>query len=137
MATPKLYRIIVPVSDLDAAASFYSAVLGTPGERVSGGRHYFDCGGTILACYHPGGDGDDAVLPPLPDHLYFSTDDVASVRARVQEAGGKLADGEVHGAPAGAVARRPWGEVSFYAIDPFGNQLCFVEEGTEFLGGRG
>jgi len=30
---------------------------------------------------------------------------------------------------------RPWGEHSFYARDPFGNKLCFVKKGTEFLGG--
>jgi catechol 2,3-dioxygenase-like lactoylglutathione lyase family enzyme len=137
MATPKLYRVILPVTDLEAAAAFYGAVLGAPGERVSGGRHYFDCGGTILACYDPAGDGDAGTLPPLPEHLYFSVDDLAAVRARLQEAGGKLADGDVHGEPAGGIARRPWGETSFYAADPFGNRLCFVEQGTEFLGGRG
>ena len=36
--------------NLDAAAQFYLAVLGIAGTRVSPGRHYFDCGGTILAC---------------------------------------------------------------------------------------
>jgi hypothetical protein len=36
----------------------------------------------------------------------------------------------VHGAPAGDVIKRPWGERSFYATDPWGNELCFVEEGT-------
>ena len=48
---PHLFRVILPVSDIDAAASFYARALGMPGTRVSGGRHYFDCGGTILACY--------------------------------------------------------------------------------------
>ena len=29
---------------------------------------------------------------------------------------------------------RPWGERSFYAFDPFGNGLCFVDETTVFTG---
>ena len=34
------------------------------------------------------------------------------------------------------VATRPWGELCFYARDPFGNPLCFVDESTLFTGGR-
>jgi len=29
---------------------------------------------------------------------------------------------------------RPWGERSFYAHDPFGNPLCFVDATTIFTG---
>jgi hypothetical protein len=36
----------------------------------------------------------------------------------------------VHGEPAGEVKKRPWGERSFYVTDPWGNELCFVEDGT-------
>jgi len=32
--------------------------------------------------------------------------------------------------PAGAVTTRPWGERSFYVVDPWGNDLCFCENGT-------
>jgi hypothetical protein len=28
----------------------------------------------------------------------------------------------------------PWGETMFYALDPFGNPISFVEAGTEFTG---
>jgi hypothetical protein len=28
------------------------------------------------------------------------------------------------------VIERPWGERSFYVTDPWGNELCFVKEGT-------
>lgn len=54
----RLYRVIVPVVGIEASASFYAAVLGEPGRRVSPGRHYFDCEGTILACFDPEADGD-------------------------------------------------------------------------------
>src|SRR5260221_384849 len=41
---------------------------------------------------------------------------------------------DVHGADAGAIVKRPWGERSFYAEDPWGNGLCFVDEQTLFTG---
>ncbi|MGH9821626.1 MAG: hypothetical protein ACRD43_15810, partial [Pyrinomonadaceae bacterium] len=41
---------------------------------------------------------------------------------------------EVHGAPAGEIVARPWGERCFYARDPFGNGLCFVDAKTLFTG---
>ena len=31
---------------------------------------------------------------------------------------------------AAKVIERPWGERSFYVTDPWGNELCFVQEGT-------
>jgi catechol 2,3-dioxygenase-like lactoylglutathione lyase family enzyme len=132
----RLFRVILPVSDIDAAARFYAPLLGTPGFRVSAGRHYFDCGGTILACFCPRADGDDFDLPANPEHLYFAVDDLETVLEAAKRAGAALAPGEVHGDPAGAIARRPWGERSFYALDPFGNRLCFVDSSTLFTGPR-
>ena len=38
-----LCRIILPVGDINAAAAFYGRVLGSDGQRISPGRHYFDC----------------------------------------------------------------------------------------------
>ena len=40
----------------------------------------------------------------------------------------------VHDASAGRIVARPWGERSFYAEDPWGDPLYFVEEGTVFTG---
>jgi catechol 2,3-dioxygenase-like lactoylglutathione lyase family enzyme len=134
MTAPHLFRIIVQVNDLDVSAAFYTAVLGMPGERVSNGRHYFNCGGTILALLDPSGNGDGTRAAPLPDHIYLAVDELEPVRGAIATHGGRLAPGDVHGDPAGQVARRPWGELSFYAFDPSGNPLCFVQRGSEFLG---
>lgn len=131
---PRLYRVILPVTDIDAAAGFYAAVLGSPGRRVSNGRHYFDCGGTLLACFDPRADGDDFDAAPRAEHLYFAVPDLPATFEAAQRAGGQLDPGDIHGAPAGKIAVRPWGERSFYVSDPFGNALCFVEAGTEFTG---
>jgi catechol 2,3-dioxygenase-like lactoylglutathione lyase family enzyme len=67
----RLYRVLVPVSDIEAARRFYEPVLGAPGKRVSPGRHYFDCEGTILACSDPQADGDGYAAKPNPEPLYL------------------------------------------------------------------
>ena len=66
---------------------------------------------------------------PGPKSLYFAVTDVEAVHKRAQ-ALNALAPYKVHGEPAGAVTKRPWGERSFYVVDPWGNDLFFVEEGT-------
>lgn len=134
MTAPHLFRILLQVGDLEVAAAFYAAVLGMPGERVAKGRHYFNCGGTILALLDPSGDGEGKEPVPSPDYIYLAVDELEPLRAAIPAHGGRLAPGDVHGDPAGEVARRPWGEVSFYAFDPSGNPLCFVKRGSEFLG---
>lgn len=127
MAAPRLFRVILPVRDIEAAASFYAHVLGTPGNRVSGGRHYFDCAGTILACYDALADGDPQPVGPNPQYVYFGTDDLEGTRERAEIAGGRdVTDIEV----------QPWGERSFYAHDPFENPICFVDARTLFTGNR-
>ena len=41
-----------------------------------------------------------------------------------------LAPYDVHGERGSVVIVRPWGERSFYIVDPWGNDLCFCENGT-------
>jgi uncharacterized glyoxalase superfamily protein PhnB len=129
----KLYRVIVPVRDIEKAARFYASVLDEPGRRVSGGRHYFadtNRGGAILACYSPQDDGDvprygDTWQPHPLQYIYLSTEDLNAARERCLAAGAE----EVT-----AIKKMPWGETMFYAKDPFGNPISFVESGTEFTG---
>ncbi|MDX1379910.1 MAG: VOC family protein [Xanthomonadales bacterium] len=123
-----LYRVILPVADIEAAARFYGGLLGQPGERVSPGRHYFDCGGTVLACYDPAADGDETGegwRHHESQYVYFAVPDVEAVRARAKELGARDVT---------PVAAMPWGETLFYARDPFGNPISFVKQGTEFTG---
>lgn len=119
----RLFRIVLPVTSVEEAARFYGHVLELDGERVSPGRHYFDCGGTILACFDPRADGDSWDAKPNPDHVYFAVDDLEAAHERCRAAGcGRLDE----------IATRPWGERSFYAADPFGNRFCVVDETTAF-----
>ena len=124
---PKIFRVTVEVADLDKAAAFYSKLLGTDGKRHPGARHYFECGGVILAVLDPSRGG--LTPTPCPKSLYFAVGDVAAVHARAKQLGA-LAPYKVHGEDAGAVITRPWGEKSFYVVDPWGNDMCFVEDGT-------
>ena len=130
----KLYRVIMPVGDVEAAARFYGAILGMPGKRVSPGRHYFDCEGTILACYDPTADGDRHTARPNQDHIYLAVDDLEAAYERCRAANAPFQRGKTSGTPLGEIAKRPWGERSFYIADPFGNPVCFVERSTMFTG---
>jgi catechol 2,3-dioxygenase-like lactoylglutathione lyase family enzyme len=124
---PKIFRITIEVSNLDQAAAFYTKLLDDPGKRHPGARHYFDCGGVILAVLDPSRGG--LTPTPGPKSLYFAVGDVAAVHARAKQLGA-LAPYKVHGEDAGAVIKRPWGEKSFYVVDPWGNDLCFCQDGT-------
>jgi catechol 2,3-dioxygenase-like lactoylglutathione lyase family enzyme len=125
----------VPVGDIERAVRFYSALLGSIGQRVSPGRHYFECEGTILACYDPQADGDGREARPLPEPIYLAVDNLESTYASAEEAGASFSPAVIPGAgPLGRIARRPWGERSFYAADPFGNPLCFVSRDSVFSG---
>jgi len=125
--SPRLFRVTVEVSDLERATRIYGELLGIAGTRHPGARHYFDCGGVVLAVIDVSRGG----LPPTPGakSLSFAVDDAAAIHARAT-ALGVLAPYAVHGEPAGALITRPWGERSFYVVDPWGNDLCFCQDGT-------
>jgi catechol 2,3-dioxygenase-like lactoylglutathione lyase family enzyme len=132
--TPRLYRVILPVSSIERAAAFYSELLASDGRRVSPGRHYFDAGEVILALVDPGADGDTGAARPNQDYVYFAVRDLESVFARAKRLGGLVEEEGDGGLPMGEIAKRPWGERSFYMKDPSGNPLCFVDERTIFTG---
>jgi uncharacterized glyoxalase superfamily protein PhnB len=88
----------------------------------------------VLAVYSPAGDGDPTTSRPNFGQVYFAVDDLEGHFERAQALGclqGHTGDG---GLPMGEIATRPWGERSFYADDPFGNPLCFVDATTLFTG---
>jgi catechol 2,3-dioxygenase-like lactoylglutathione lyase family enzyme len=132
----RLFRVIMPVANIDEGAKFYSALLDIPGFRISGGRHYFHCGAVIVAVYDATADGDaEGRIRSNPQHMYFAVPDLPAVFARAQRLGGLLKETGDGGLPMGEIARRPWGELSFYLNDPWGNPLCFVDESSIFKGG--
>ena len=121
----RLYRVILPVTDIEKATEYYSYIFNVSGKRVSTGRHYFDCEGTILACFDPRADGDSFTLQANPDYIYFSVSELEKMYDRVKSTGCPIDE---------RIESQPWGERCFYAKDPFGNPICFVDESTVFLG---
>jgi catechol 2,3-dioxygenase-like lactoylglutathione lyase family enzyme len=70
-----------------------------------------------------------------PAGLYFAVSDLRATFEACRGAGAQLASGSPPGVgPLGQIAKRPWGEESFYASDPFGNPLCFVTRESVFTG---
>jgi predicted enzyme related to lactoylglutathione lyase len=128
MMTPRLYRVILPVRDIETAVKFYSGLFEMKGQRVSSGRHYFDLGGTILAVYDPVADGDPAEEwkhHPY-QYVYIAVSDVDASYLRARALGATLLSERVES--------MPWGERLFYARDPSGNPICLVDGETLFLG---
>jgi catechol 2,3-dioxygenase-like lactoylglutathione lyase family enzyme len=128
---PRLFRVLLEVADLDKASAFYCKLLDQKGRRVGGGRHYYDCGPVIVGLV-------DVALEkkrptPAPQGLYFAVNGLEEVHARAHTLK-CLSKEDVHGEPAGDIVTRPWGERCFYAVDPFGNGLCFSDERTLFTG---
>lgn len=129
---PTLFRIIIQVPNLDEAEQFYGTLLGDRGRRIPrASRHYIDCGPVILALVDV--TAGDEQPQPLPDYIYFSVNNLDEIYGRAKSLK-CLATEDVHGASAGEIAVRPWGERSFYVTDPWGNGLCFVDETTLFTG---
>ncbi len=134
---PRLFRIALEVGNGAKAAKFYERLLGVAGRAVGGGRHYFDCGGVILALVEVSrrGSGGNAGPEPAPENVYLAVANLAAVHARARSLR-CLSKEKVHDEPGGAIVRRPWGERSFYALDRDRNPLCFVDARTLFTGRR-
>lgn len=129
--SPNLFRVMLQVADLTKAVEFYSKLLAIEGRTLRGSRAYFDCGQVILAILDPTPGG----ITPRPsiEYIYFAVADLETVYARARELG-CLSKDQVHDESAGDIVVRPWGERSFYAEDPWGNGLCFVDENTVYTG---
>lgn len=128
--TPKFFRLNIEVADLDAATAFYTKLLGIEGRPQRGARIYFDCGGVTLSVIDVSSVGAPHVAAKA---LYFTVRDLDAAFERAKELG-CLSPESVHDAPGGGIVVRPWGERSFYALDPWGNPLCFVQDGTVYTG---
>lgn len=125
----KLYRIILPVTDIEKAVSFYSNLFSQKGHRVSPGRHYFNLGGTILAIYDPLADGDEIKQSwkfHENQYIYIAVKNLDEIHSKIRNLDCRYVDETIE--------MMPWGERLFYANDPFGNPICFADESTLFYG---
>jgi catechol 2,3-dioxygenase-like lactoylglutathione lyase family enzyme len=123
-APPRLFRLAIPVSRIDESRVFYETLLGVDVDDTVPFRLYFHCGDVILAIIDWTVEGRGN-LEPTPDNVYFATPELDAVYERALAAGARIVS---------EIELRAWGERSFYALDPDGNQLCFVDDSTLFLG---
>ena len=120
----RLFRIAVPASQIDRSRAFYEQLLGLDADDTVPSRLYFHCGEAIVALIDWNVEGRGG-FHPTPDNLYFATEELEAVFERAATAGAKITS---------PIEVRPWGERSFYCLDPDGNRLCFVDDTTLFLG---
>src|SRR5579864_117389 len=127
----RLFRVMLEIEGLPQGRAFYDALLGIHGRSVGGARIYYDCSNILVGIV----DVSNAEHKPksMPQDLYFAVSSLEAYHRRAEKLGALSTD-TVHDDPAGEIVRRPWGERSFYAIDPWGNGLCFVDEATIFTG---
>ena len=99
----------------DAARAFFGELLGLtevekPASLADRGGCWFECGPQQIHC------GVEDLIAPTRRHPALLTNDLDGLRARLEAAGTPLAtDGDLPG------YRR------FYATDPFGNRIEFLE----------
>jgi catechol 2,3-dioxygenase-like lactoylglutathione lyase family enzyme len=120
----RVFRIAIPASRIDDSRAFYEQLLGMEVDDTVPSRLYFHCGGVIVALIDWTVEGRSG-LQPTPDNVYLATDELDAVFERAVAAGARIVS---------PIEPRPWGERSFYCLDPDGNQLCFVDDATLFLG---
>lgn len=123
----RVFRIVLPVGDVDHATRFYQSLLAQSGNRVSSGQQHFDLGQMVLACYAPAAEGDPTPITPLSQPLHFAVHDLEAFYERATAAGALFG-------PDDTIADDKRGERGFTCRDPFGNPLRFVEAGTEWVG---
>src|SRR5262249_57902751 len=109
---------------------FYTKLRGIEGRRRAGSRCYFECGPVPLQVLDVSSESHPH---PAAKALYFTVSDLEAVYERAK-ALNCLSREEVHDAPGGGIVVRPWGERSFYALDPWSNPLWSVEEGAVYTG---
>jgi predicted enzyme related to lactoylglutathione lyase len=120
----RVFRVAIPAAQIDRARAFYARVLAIEADDTVPSRLYFHCGEVIVAVIDWSIEGRGP-FRPAPETVYFATDEVDAVRERAVDAAAvDVSETEV----------RPWGERSFYCLDPDGNRLCFVDQATLFLG---
>jgi catechol 2,3-dioxygenase-like lactoylglutathione lyase family enzyme len=128
---PQLFRLNIEVGDLAQAQTFYETLLGLTGRAQAGSRFYVNAGAVALQVVDVTKFG--GAPHPAAKALYFSVTDLDAVHARAASLKA-LSTEMVHGVPGADINVKPWGERSFYANDPWGNPLCFVEAGTVYAG---
>lgn len=119
----QLFRVSIPVRNLDVAERFYGRLLGNSGERIGLGWHYFHFGQAVLACHNAAAEGETNLPAPHTEPLCIAVDDnLEQLLIRARNLGALQSET--------SVTRQTNGEVAFRLRDPFGNVLMLVDART-------
>lgn len=122
-----LFRVAIPVSNIQRSVAFYQALLCNDGERLTPGWHYFNLGGVVLALHDAvaDGDGDHAALTREP--VCIAVDEpLVQLHARARSLLAREVDE--------TLGLLPTGEAGFSLADPDGNLLQMVDSRTMVWG---
>ncbi len=79
-----LFRVILPVEDLERADAFWDRMLDLPIDKAVPTRHYIKTGGAIFVLVDPSEHGmQPADFRPNPEVLYFAVPDLDAAWARL------------------------------------------------------
>ena len=125
----QVFRVVLPVDDLERADAFWAEMLGLDIDPSVPARHYIRTGGAILTLVdtqaHAQGHGHEpAPFQPNPDWTYFRVPDLDATWERAQA----LACPDPPAEEGVGIAKRVWGDRSFYSYDPAGNPICFIDD---------
>lgn len=113
-------QLAMPAGGEDAARTFYGGLLGLtevpkPAPLAArGGCWFVGAGAGSGVAIHLGVDAD--FMPARKAHVALLVDDLAGLRATLDDAGANTIDDD-----------SPFGVRRFYAFDPFGNRLELVD----------
>jgi catechol 2,3-dioxygenase-like lactoylglutathione lyase family enzyme len=135
-STANLYKAILPTRSLARSGAFFEELLGLAVDTSVPNRHFLYCRGCILALVDPtehdrSHERAPRAFAPNPDCVYFGVGDLDATFERTAKLGMAPIPGDW---PGQGIAVRPWGERSFYGLDPSGNPICFVDDETLFTG---
>jgi uncharacterized protein len=122
----QLFRVSIPVRDLELATRFYSSLLGIAGERVAPGWHYFRYGQALLACHDAAAEGGRPAAGHAEPLCLGVDEPLEQLLIRATEIGAQQLDRTIQ--------RLPTGEVAVRMRDPFGNALWLIDSRTMFWG---
>lgn len=125
------FHVLLDVPDIAVASAFYTRLFGSDAREIVIGRRYFHSGSLLLGLVDLSRTECDPIVRPRKLDLTVRELEPFHERAAAM---GALRDGTIQNAPAGEIAVRGWCERSFYVVDPFGNELCFVNEDALFNG---
>ena len=120
----ELVAVRIFVTDLPAAARFYSDVVGLRQASSSADVALFEARPQIIVeTVRPGDDGEGLV--GRFTGISFATQNADALHAELNRAGVPT-----HGVP----ERQPWGGILLHADDPSGNTITFVQSPSSVAG---